>query len=85
MNNEFLKGIKARERVVILKELRQLDSIQLVTYSDSIVPNYERMVSKSKEEVTKLYTKVELQETEMKVYRYGFLAMSVLAILGFLF
>jgi hypothetical protein len=43
------------------------------------------VISKSKEEVTKLYTKVELQEAEMKVYRYGFIAMSVLAILGLLF
>ena len=85
LNNEFLKGIKARERVVTLKELRRLDSIQLATYTDSIVPNYERVISKSKEEVTKLYTKVELQEAEMKVYRYGFIAMSVLAILGLLF
>lgn len=85
LNNEFLKGIKARERVVVLKEIIRVDSLQLDLYKDSIVPNYENMVKKSKEEVTKLNRDLAIKESELKIYRYGFIGMAVLAVLGFIF
>ena len=84
MNNEFLKGIKARERVVVLKGIIHIDSQQLNIYKDSIVPNYEKMVKKSKEEVTKLNRDLEIKEFELKFYRYGFIGAAVLAVIGFM-
>ena len=80
MNNEFLKGIKARERVVILKNVIHLDSQQINLYRDSIVPNYQVMVEESKKEVTRLNRVIDRKNLEMKIYKYGFLGMSILAI-----
>jgi hypothetical protein len=85
LNNEFLKGIKARERVVVLKEIIRVDSLQLGIYKDSIVPNYESVIKKSKEEVTKLNRDLAIKESELKIYRYGFIGMTILAVLGFIF
>ena len=85
LNNEFLKGIKARERVVVLKEIIRVDSLQLGIYKDSIVPNYENVIKKSKEEVTKLNRDLVIKESELKIYRYGFIGMTILAVLGFIF
>lgn len=84
MNNEFIKGIKARERVVVLKGIIHIDSQQLNIYKDSIVPNYEKMIKKSKEEVTKLNRDLEVKEFELKFYRYGFIGAAVLAVIGFI-
>ena len=85
MNNEFLKGIKARERVVVLKDIIHIDSQQLNLYKDSIVPSYQKMVEKSKDEVSKLNRALEVKEFELKFYRYGFIGMAAIAILGFIF
>ena len=85
LNNEFLKGIKARERVVVLKEIIRVDSLQLGIYKDSIFPNYESVIKKSKEEVTKLNRDLVIKESELKIYRYGFIGMTILAVLGFIF
>lgn len=38
MNEEFLKGIQARERVEILKELRKYDQKLISYYRDSLLP-----------------------------------------------
>lgn len=84
MNNEFLKGIKARERVVVLKNIIAIDSQQLNLYKDSIVPNYEKMVAKSKDEVSKLNRALEVKEFELKFYRYGFIGAALVAVLGFI-
>ena len=85
MNNEFLRGIKARERVVVLKSVIQLDSQQINLYRDSIVPSYQQMVEVSKIEVIRLNRVIDRKEAEMKLYRYGFIGMSILAIIGFIF
>ena len=84
LNNEFLKGIKARERVVILKNVIHLDSQQINLYRDSIVPNYQVMVEESKKEVTRLNRVIDRKNLEMKMYKYGFLGMSILAIFSFI-
>jgi hypothetical protein len=85
LNNEFLKGIKARERVVVLKNVIHLDSQQINLYRDSIVPTYQQMVESSKVEVTRLNRVIDRKDLEMKVYKYGFIGMSLLAILSFIF
>jgi len=85
LNNEFLKGIKARERVVVLKNIIHLDSQQLNLYKDSIVPSYQQMVEVSKKEVYDLNRTIDRKNAEMQFYKYGFLGMSVLAILSFIF
>ena len=84
LNNEFLKGIKARERVVVLKNIIHLDSQQLNLYRDSIVPSYQQMIEVSKKEVYDLNRTIDRKNAEMKFYRYGFIGMSILAILGFI-
>ena len=84
LNSEFLKGIKARERVVVLKEIVHLDSQQINLYKDSIVPNYQQMIEVSKTEVTKLNRVIDRKNLEMKMYKYGFLGMSLLAVLSFI-
>jgi hypothetical protein len=84
LNNEFLKGIKARERVVVLKTVIHLDSQQINLYKDSIVPNYQQMIEVSKTEVTKLNRVIDRKNLEMKMYKYGFLGMSLLAIFSFI-
>jgi hypothetical protein len=38
LNNEFLKGIQARERIEILKQLRIQDQQIISYYRDSIIP-----------------------------------------------
>jgi len=85
LNNEFLRGIKARERVVVLKSVIHLDSQQINLYRDSIVPSYQQMVEVSKIEVIRLNRVIDRKEAEMKLYRYGFIGMSILAIIGFIF
>jgi len=84
LNNEFLKGIKARERVVVLKTIIHLDSQQLNLYKDSIVPSYQQMIEVSKKEVYDLNRTIDRKNAEMKLYKYGFVGMSILAILGFI-
>jgi hypothetical protein len=84
LNNEFLKGIKARERVVVLKTVIHLDSQQISLYKDSIVPSYQQMIEVSKKEVYDLNRTIDRKDAEMKLYKYGFVGMSILAILGFI-
>lgn len=66
MNNEFLKGIQARERVVILKKIIKIDSIQLVYYKDSLIPSYQKALDTSKIEIVRLDTKVKTQAETIK-------------------
>jgi hypothetical protein len=40
LNKEFLKGIQARERVVILKKIHAADSAEIRIYKDSLIPSY---------------------------------------------
>jgi len=64
LNNEFLKGIKARERVVVLKTVIHLDSQQISLYKDSIVPSYQQMIEVSKKEVYDLNRTIDRKDAE---------------------
>lgn len=84
MNNEFLKGIQARERVVSLKKIIKTDSMQLVYYKDSLIPNYQKALDTAKIEIVRLDTKVKTQQetikTLNKVLKGGLFAIVLLTI-----
>lgn len=84
MNNEFLKGIQARERVVSLKKIIKTDSMQLVYYKDSLIPNYQKALDTAKVEIVRLDTKVKVQQetikTLNKVLKGGLFAIVLLTI-----
>lgn len=69
MNNEFLKGISAREKLHTLKQIAKLDSIQLSLYKDSIVPNLEKLTIKQEKEIVSLKTKLEDSKQTIKLHR----------------
>lgn len=84
LNNEFLKGIQARERVVSLKKIIKTDSMQLVYYKDSLIPNYQKALDTAKVEIVRLDTKVKAQQetikTLNKVLKGGLFAIVLLTI-----
>ena len=84
LNNEFLKGIQARERVVSLKKIIKTDSMQLVYYKDSLIPNYQKALDTAKVEIVRLDTKVKVQQetikTLNKVLKGGLFAIVLLTI-----
>lgn len=84
MNDEFLKGIQARERVVSLKKIIQSDSLQLHYYKNSIIPNYQKSLDTSKIEIVRLDTKVKSQAKTIKtlknVLKVGLIAVVLLTI-----
>lgn len=84
MNDEFLKGIQARERVVSLKKIIKTDSIQLVYYKDSLIPNYQKALDTAKVEIVRLDIKVKTQaetiKTLNKVLKGGLFAIVLLTI-----
>ena len=84
LNNEFLKGIQARERVVSLKKIIKTDSIQLIYYKDSLIPNYQKALDTAKVEIVRLDTKVKSQaetiKTLNKVLKGGLFAIVLLTI-----
>lgn len=55
LTNEFLKGLQARERVVILKELREYDTKLIAYYRDSIIPVKDKKVAILEADVKRLY------------------------------
>ena len=84
LNDEFLKGLKARERVVVLKKIIKVDSIQLVYYKDSLVPNFQKALDTAKVEIVRLDTKVKSQAETIKtltnVLKGGLIAIALLTI-----
>ncbi len=84
LNNEFLKGIQARERVVSLKKIVKTDSIQLSLYKDSIIPNFRLALDTAKVEIVRLDTKVRSQAETIKtlknVLKGGLIAIALLTI-----
>ncbi len=84
MNNEFLKGIQARERVVSLKKIVKTDSVQLSLYKDSIIPNFRLALDTAKVEIVRLDTKVRSQAETIKtlknVLKGGLIAIALLTI-----
>lgn len=84
LNDEFLKGIQARERVVSLKKIIKTDSVQLSLYKDSIIPNYKKALDTAKIEIVRLDTKVRSQAETIKtlknVLKGGLFAIALLTI-----
>jgi len=84
LNNEFLKGIQARERVVSLKKIIKTDSIQLIYYKDSLIPDYQKALDTAKVEIIRLDTKVKTQSETIKtlnnVLKGGLFAIVLLTI-----
>lgn len=84
LNDEFLKGIQARERVVSLKKIVKTDSIQLTLYKDSIIPNFRKALDTAKVEIIRLDTKVKSQGETIKtlknVLKGGLFAIILLTI-----
>ncbi len=84
LNNEFLKGIQARERVVSLKKIVKTDSVQLSLYKDSIIPNFRLALDTAKVEIVRLDTKVRSQAETIKtlknVLKGGLIAIALLTI-----
>jgi len=80
LNNEFLKGISARERLHYLKNIAKLDSLQLSLYKDSIVPTYKKALEISRVEVSRLNYVIEEKNYLIKVYRYSVVALSFLCV-----
>ena len=84
LNDEFLKGIQARERVVSLKKILKTDSVQLSLYKDSIIPNYKKALDTAKIEIVRLDTKVRSQAETIKtlknVLKGGLFAIALLTI-----
>lgn len=69
LNNEFLKGIQARERVVSLKKIVKTDSIELSLYKDSIIPKLILALDTSKIEIVRLDTKLRTQSETIKTLK----------------
>jgi hypothetical protein len=84
LNKEFVKGIKARERVVILKEIVKTDSLALVLYRDSIIPNYKHALDTSRTAIIQLDSKLKSQKQITQAYKRGFWGVLVLGILSLL-
>jgi len=80
LNNEFLKGISARERLQYLKNTVKLDSLQLSLYKDSVVPNFQLQVKESKKEIIRLNTVIDEKNYFLKLYRYSCIALTFLTI-----
>jgi len=69
LNNEFLKGIQSRERVVSLKKIVKTDSIQLSLYKDSIIPKLILALDTAKVEIVCLDTKLKTQSETIKMLK----------------
>lgn len=83
INEQLLKGIQARKQVIILKNIVKLDSIQLSLYKDSIVPNLQDGITKSKAEIIRLDTELVKAKKRLSFYQYatGGLSLSSLILL----
>jgi hypothetical protein len=80
LNNEFLKGIEAREKLHILKDVVKLDSIQLSLYKDSIVPSMQKTIDKSREEISRLDWELYDTKQILGIFKYTSAILSVLVI-----
>lgn len=84
MNKEFLKGIEAREKLHILKQVVKLDSLQLSLYKDSLVPSMQRGLDTAKLEIISLEKDLKETKKYIRFYQYLTVAMSIFS-LGLLF
>lgn len=80
LNNEFLKGIEAREKLHILKQVVKLDSVQLSLYKDSIIPSMQKGLDTSKSEIINLNYKLKETKTWLGVFQYISLGLFILSV-----
>jgi hypothetical protein len=80
LNNEFLKGIEARERLHILKQIRKDDSVQLSYYKYELIPSYQKGIDSCKTEYGKLQNQVVKQKETIKYLKISTLALLLLFI-----
>jgi hypothetical protein len=80
LNNEFLKGIEAREKLHILKQVVKLDSIQLSLYKDSLIPNMQKGLDTAKLEIVRLEGKLSSTESLLGVFQYTSIALFILTL-----
>ena len=80
LNNEFLKGIEAREKLHILKQVVKLDSIQLSLYKDSIVPSMQKSIDTAKTEIINLNYQLNETKTWLSVFQYLSLGLAILSV-----
>jgi hypothetical protein len=85
LNNEFLKGIQARERVVMLKKIHAADSIQLHIYKDSLIPFYQDAVGIAAEEIEFLNIELIKSEQEKKLFKYTSIGLAIVVLLQIIF
>lgn len=74
LNNEFLKGIKARERVVVLKQIIAADSAIISNYKDSVVPVFQHSLDTARQELIYSYLETEKYRHRSKIYGVAFLS-----------
>jgi hypothetical protein len=80
LNNEFLKGIEAREKLHILKQVVKLDSLQLSLYKDSLVPSMQKGLDTAKLEILNLNFQLKQTKTWLDVFQYVSLGLLILSI-----
>lgn len=84
LNKEFLKGIEAREKLHILKQVVKLDSIQLSLYKDSIVPSMQKGLDTARFEIVSLDSQLQEQKMYTRFFQYLSLALGIFS-LGLIF
>lgn len=80
LNNEFLKGIAAREKLHILKQVVKLDSLQLSLYKDSLIPSMQKGLDTAKSEILNLNFQLKQTKTWLGVFQYVSLGLLILSI-----
>lgn len=85
LNNEFLKGIQARERVVSLKQIIKQDSLIICNYRDSIIPNLQLALDTTEVLLAESYLEKEKLNWEVSYYKTGFWSSLGLVVLLLIF
>lgn len=85
MNKEFLKGIQARERVVILKKIHAADSAEIRIYKDSLIPSYENAIGVAVEEINYLNVAITQSEQQRKFFKYTSFGLAIVVLLQIIF
>lgn len=80
LNNEFLKGIEAREKLHILKQVVKLDSLQLSLYKDSLVPSMQKGLDTARTQIVRLEGDLKETRSLLGIFQYTSIAFFVLSI-----
>ena len=85
MNNEFLKGIQAREKVVSLNKIIKTDSLIIKNYKDSIVPGLQLALDTTEVELVMYYKMYDESQKQVCFYRKAFWTSMALVVLLIIF